>query len=98
MDKDIYFQFTVQRIHWLRARAQRYRWEEESILVQYEMQWTVRYFINEARKWNKYQLLSEVSPGARAYAARQAAISARRAATSEREFKIANPNHVTLLT
>ena len=41
----------VRRVHWLRARAQLMRWQEEVTLTGYEMQWTVRYFLHMSRKW-----------------------------------------------
>ena len=43
----------VQRVHWLRGRAQRDRWAEEVILVTYEMQWTVRHFQHNAGIWQQ---------------------------------------------
>lgn len=42
---------TVRRVHWLRARAQKMRWQEEVTLTGYEMQWTVRYFQHMSHKW-----------------------------------------------
>jgi hypothetical protein len=41
----------VRRVHWLRARAQYMRWQEEATLISYEMQWTVRFFVNQGSKW-----------------------------------------------
>lgn len=41
----------VRRVHWLRARAQLLRWQEEVTITGYEMQWTVRYFQYMSRKW-----------------------------------------------
>jgi hypothetical protein len=38
-------------VHWLRARAQLKRWQEEVTLTSYEMQWTVRYFVYMSRNW-----------------------------------------------
>lgn len=43
--------FTVRRVHWLRARAQLKRWQEQLTLTTYEMQWSVRYFGYMSRKW-----------------------------------------------
>jgi hypothetical protein len=43
--------FTVRRVHWLRARAQLMRWQEQVKLVSYEMQWTVRYFFYKSQFW-----------------------------------------------
>jgi hypothetical protein len=61
----------VKRVHWLRARALNQRWHEEKILVEYEMQWTVRYFLHKCKEWEKGRDEADVSAGARAYAARQ---------------------------
>ncbi|KAF8799489.1 hypothetical protein BYT27DRAFT_7227805 [Phlegmacium glaucopus] len=41
----------VRRVHWLRARAQHMRWEEQVTLTSYEMQWTVRYFLHKSCAW-----------------------------------------------
>jgi hypothetical protein len=84
----------VQRIHWLRARAQYHRWEEEKLLVHYEMSWTVRYFLHEGRKWKERSTNLNISPGAKAYAARQTATWVGRAASANKYFKLANPDHV----
>lgn len=43
---------TVKRVHWLRARAQFHRWQEEIILVSHEMEWTVRYFLHHSDRWS----------------------------------------------
>lgn len=53
---------TVRRIHWLRARAQRMRWQEEVTLTGYEMQWTVRYFQHMSRKWELPSNSSGIGP------------------------------------
>ena len=39
------------RIHWLRARAQKMRWQEEVELCQHEMEWTIRHYMYMARMW-----------------------------------------------
>ena len=64
--------FTVKRVHWLRARALNQRWHEEEILVEYEMQWTVRYFLYKCKEWEEGRDKADASAGARAYAIRQA--------------------------
>ncbi|KAF8797508.1 hypothetical protein BYT27DRAFT_7125484, partial [Phlegmacium glaucopus] len=43
--------FIVRRVHWLRARAQVMRWQEQVTLTSYEMQWTVRYFQYQSCSW-----------------------------------------------
>jgi len=63
--------FPVKRVHWLRARALNQRWHEEEILVEYEMQWTVRYFLYKCREWEAGRDKAAVA-GARVYAVRQA--------------------------
>jgi hypothetical protein len=60
------------------------------------MTWTVRYFLNEGRKWKERSTNSKISPGAIAYAARQTAIWNGRAASANRYFKLANPDHVII--
>ena len=61
----------VKHVHWLRAQAQKNRWHEEVVLVTYEMQWTVRYFIDRRNKWKEGAECPTISPGAAAYASRQ---------------------------
>lgn len=58
-------------MHWLRARALNQRWHEEVVLVTYEMQWTVCYFLHKCKEWREGAHNPEASPGARAYAIRQ---------------------------
>lgn len=62
------------------------------------MQWTVRYYLNESRTWKDRSLYPTNCPGATAYAARQMAIWQGRAVAADREFGLANPDHVTLIT
>ncbi|KAF8799518.1 hypothetical protein BYT27DRAFT_7007088, partial [Phlegmacium glaucopus] len=75
-----------RRVHWLRARAQKLRWQEELILVTYEMQWTVRYFV-QARQWEAVAENACVSAGARAYAARQETTWQRVALAADSSFR-----------
>ena len=89
---------SVQRIHWLRARAQWHRWKEETELVQYEMQWTVRYFLHESYTWKERSLNPNVLDGAKAYAAQQSDIWYGRAAMADKYFRFTNKNHVNLIT
>ena len=63
----------VQRVHWIRARAQKHRWEEELLIVKYEMEWTTRSFLHKAREWQDRFENDNVDPGPKAYAARQSA-------------------------
>ena len=41
----------VRRVHWLRARAQLMRWQEEVTLITYEMHWAVRFFARKSQIW-----------------------------------------------
>ncbi|KAF9539539.1 hypothetical protein CPC08DRAFT_613590, partial [Agrocybe pediades] len=62
------------RVHWLRARAQADHWREECQLLTYEMQWTVRSFVQKSKLWLGLKNAHNggaLSPGARAYADRQ---------------------------
>jgi len=43
--------FIVRRVHWLQSQAQRNRWREEFLLVTYEMEWAVWYFIYHSQQW-----------------------------------------------
>lgn len=49
-----------------------------------------------ADKWNKNSIKDNLSPGAMAYAARQSAIWHGRAASADKDFKLANTGHVRL--
>lgn len=60
------------------------------------MQWTVRYFLKEAKTWKDRSLIKDLSSGAIAYAARQSATWLAHAVATERDFKIAYKDHVTL--
>ncbi|KAF8157947.1 hypothetical protein B0H34DRAFT_858828 [Crassisporium funariophilum] len=60
-----------KRVHWLRARALNHRWHKEVVLVTYEMQWTVRYFLHQCKQWQEGADNPDVSAGARSYAVRQ---------------------------
>ncbi len=77
----------VKRVHFLRVRALKKRWEEEYIILNYEMQWTVRYFLNEAEKWRVGADTNDISVGAKAYALRQEGRWRKRAFNSDNVFK-----------
>ena len=62
--------YLVQRVHWLRAQAQKNRWEEELLLIKYEMEWTTRYFLHRARQWQDKFQITDIDAGPKAYAAR----------------------------
>jgi hypothetical protein len=75
---------TVYRVNWLRASARSQRWDEEVILLQYEMKWTVKYFEFHKIKWETWAEEREMdmdgslfNKGLRSYAYKQAKIWAR---------------------
>jgi len=41
----------VHRVHWLKAKARRDRWQEERILLTSEMQWTELFFRHRGSRW-----------------------------------------------
>jgi hypothetical protein len=83
----------VNRVHWLRARAQRERWKEEFTLVGHEMSWTVRYYSYQSGLWNERRAVANRSKnyGAMAYAARKEAMWMAMATSAESRFKKLNP-------
>jgi len=87
----------VQRVHWIRARAQKYRWEEELMLVKYEMEWTTRYFLHKARQWQDRFEEPNIDRGPKAYAARQSSQWRRMAWDADRLFRSANAEYISLI-
>lgn len=87
--------FLVKRVHFLRARALRNRWNEEHVLLSYEMQWTVRFFLNKSKKWKVGADTSGISRGAKAYALRQESRWKRMAVESDKIFKNTSFQYVT---
>jgi hypothetical protein len=87
----------VQCVHWLLAQAQKHQWQEELILLKYEMEWTTRFFLHRGRKWQT--LLKEIGlePGPRAYVARQAAQWFTMAADAEHLFVQVNKEYVSIV-
>ena len=65
----------VYRVHWLRARAQLHRWQEEVILTQNEMHWVSNNFTYRQNQWSTWQSIHpDLTPGHHAYAERQKAM------------------------
>jgi hypothetical protein len=87
----------VQRVHWLRARAQKNRWDEELSLVKYEMEWTARYFLYRAREWEKRFDSEDLYARPKAYAARQAAQWFYMASNADRLFKSVNREYQSVI-
>jgi hypothetical protein len=87
---------TVQRVHWLRARAQSGRWNEEVVLVGYEMQWTIRYFFNKADHWENLLAAQKetghLTLGPAAYAAQKAGMWRWLPLKAKKHFVEVHPN------
>jgi len=81
---------TVRHVHWLRACAQKLRWEKKVILVGYEMQWTVRYFQHKMQMWDEHRRISISAKkfGAAAYAACQSATWDKMAKVADHTFSL----------
>jgi hypothetical protein len=86
---------SVKRVHFLRVRALKKRWQEEHMLLIYEMQWTVRFFKNKAEKWRDGALTPDISTGAKAYALRQEARWIQMSLKSDKLFKKTAIDYVT---
>ncbi|KAH9474324.1 hypothetical protein JR316_0012782 [Psilocybe cubensis] len=91
-----------KRVHWLRARAQFQRWNEEATILDYEMLWTVNYFVHKAEWWrcsasvhsNGEVLVGDmVQRGRIAYAERQASLWDNLARQADYLFRMTNPNY-----
>jgi hypothetical protein len=80
-------------VHWLRARAQKQRWNEELILVGHEMDWTVRYYLYQARVWKDRKSVAEGmgDNGAAVYAVRKEAMWKEMAFRAAVQFQSVNP-------
>lgn len=65
------------------------------ILVQYEMRWTVKYFIQKGRLWEGHGIEAdhEQNHGAAAYAARKAVMWRDLATLCEKQFHLVNPSY-----
>ncbi|KAF8814120.1 hypothetical protein BYT27DRAFT_7250341 [Phlegmacium glaucopus] len=85
-----------RRVHWLHARAQKQRWQEELIIVTYEMQWTVSYFLQHMQ-WDLASEKTNISGGARAYVARQHTIWHRLALVADAAFRQRNGRYISAL-
>ncbi|PPQ76735.1 hypothetical protein CVT25_004546, partial [Psilocybe cyanescens] len=90
-----------KRVHWLRARAQFQRWDEEKTLVSYEMQWTVSYFMKKSRSWKLAAAgpgrdSAQLPPGVVAYAHRQSEIWHQLAIIADQSYQRSNPNYKSM--
>jgi hypothetical protein len=82
----------VHQIHWLRSRAQRNRWQEELVLLTYEMEWTVKSFIQQSQK-PLASVSGNTPPGPLAYAHRQHAKWQDLASSADKAFRSVNLNY-----
>jgi hypothetical protein len=62
------------------------------------MEWSVRYFLNNARVWEGRSDAAAGNPGAAAYAARQVTKWRQVAASCDHLFQGINPHYVRLVT
>src|ERR1700679_4156392 len=83
----------VRRVHWLRSRAQRNRF----LLVTYEMQWTVRYFIYHSQRWQSASRSENTLPGPLAYANCQQALWHNLALRADKAFRSTNVDYISPL-
>lgn len=90
--------YLVNRVHWLRARAQRQRWQEELILVEREMEWTVRYYLHQSGVWAERRRTADdiEDRGAAVYAARKIDMWRNMAASASVQFLSVNPRFTAL--
>jgi hypothetical protein len=63
----------VERVHWLRAKAQFERWLEEQDSIHNEAQWIPAYFHSKAETWRKLMVVAALGSlkGHEAYASYQ---------------------------
>jgi hypothetical protein len=88
----------IRRVHWLQSWAQRNRWREEFLLVTYEMQWTVQYFIHQSQWWQSAMDSKNILPGPLAYAYRQQAVWQQLALRADTVFRLTNVEYISPLT
>ena len=88
---------TVQRVHYLRARANKDRWDEEFLLLGYEMEWTVRSYKRESNSWRARTAMAQENGehGHAAYGLRMSAMWEELIALAEERFKAVNVNYRT---
>ena len=63
----------VYRMHWLRVKARKDRWNEETILLESETGWVCAFFTSKADEWNvvKKEAMEKGDCGLDCYAAQQ---------------------------
>lgn len=95
----IQLMFAVKRVHWLRACAQSMHWTEEFTFVEYEMRWTVNYFIYKSNWWKKAiaNVGLALNQGQIAFAYRQLAMWHDMARLADKSFGETNTNYVRVM-
>jgi hypothetical protein len=60
-------------VSWLRAKARYDRWNEELLLVRYEMTWALTWYAYQRREWERRAVWAEMQhlSGHRCYAEKQ---------------------------
>jgi hypothetical protein len=81
--------YSVYRVNWLRAKARHDRWNEELLIVQHEMKWTILWFKHQIKEWKDRLKRSEKEnkPGHIAYAEKQVAMWKMFVREGERGFR-----------
>ena len=84
-------------MHYLRARANKDRWNEEFLLLGYEMEWTVRSYKREANIWRERAARAKENgePGHAAYGLRKSALWEDLISLAEERFMAVNVNYKT---
>ncbi|KAF9471119.1 hypothetical protein BDN70DRAFT_820446, partial [Pholiota conissans] len=86
-----------QRVHYLRARANKLRWEEEYTLAGYEMEWTSRFYLHQSAAWEKHAgaAAQECLAGAKSYALRKKGMWKEINGLAEKRFRKVNLNYTS---
>ena len=67
------------------------------MLVKYEMKWTTKSFLYKAQQWQDRFEETNIDPGPRAYAARQASQWRFMASEADRLFRSVNSDYTSLI-
>lgn len=77
---------SVKRVCWLRAKALEARWNEEELLVSYEMRWTINWFNHQKGIWVDRAKQIGAEEGAKCLAWRQSEMWGQLADQAESAF------------
>ena len=84
---------SVRHVHWLGAQAQENHWDEECILLKYEMEWTVCDFMYKSQIWQLALSANLNHLGSPAYAQWQAAMWDQLVHRANQSFKNINKHY-----